>query len=261
VRFVLLLNGREALRTSGSGRLEDVVAEALGVDAAQAIVPLPAGDGRGARISGFAGAPSLHRSSRDYLFFFVNGRWVQDRSLAFAVEDAYRSLLPHGRHPVALLDVRVDPADVDVNIHPTKREVRFRHGQDLFGLVQRMVRHTLVEQSPLPQMEPVHGQTVVPESYTATVHASREAQPALAQLGLELMRPVAPTSAPSARRLPVLRLIGQVAQTYILAEGPDGLYLIDQHAAHERVLYEKLQGLRATMRSGRWALTLCLSVA
>mgnify|MGYP005841522867 CR=1 FL=1 len=252
VRFGLMVNGREALRTTGRGRWEEALAEALGIDAARAVAPLQEAIGRATgssqapRVTGFAGAPSLHRGSRDYLFFFVNGRWVQDRSLAFAVEEAYRSLLPTGRHPVALLDVRVDPAEVDVNIHPTKREVRFRQGQDLFGLVQRTVRRSLVEQAPLPQVQSVRGEAVAPEGTAPILHAGREARAALSQLGLELMRPVdSVLPAPAGRRLPPLRIVGQVAQTYILGEGPDGLYIIDQHAAHERVLYEKLQGVRA----------------
>jgi len=135
----------------------------------------------------------------------------------------------------------VDPADVDVNIHPTKREVRFRQGQDVFGLVQRAVRRALVEHAALPQAQPLRGEAVpLPEGRPDTLHAGREAQPALSQLGLELLRPAAQPT-----RLPALRVVGQVAQTYIVAEGPDGMYLIDQHAAHERILYERLQGLRA----------------
>ena len=265
VRFALLLNGREVLRTSGTGRTEEALAEVLGLDTARAMTPLPEVTGRtAARVSGYVGAPSLHRGNRDGLFFFVNGRWVQDRSLSFAVEEAYRSLLPNGRHPVALIDLRVDPADVDVNIHPTKREVRFRQGQDLFGLVQKAVRRTLVEDAPLPQMEPVRGQVVpVPEGRQMAMHLGREATtPEATRAALELFRPapnaapaeVPPPRAPGANRLPPLRLVGQVAQTYILAEGPDGLYLIDQHAAHERIMYEHLQALRQSLTIPRQAL-------
>ncbi len=249
VRFTLVQNGHEVLRTTGSGRIEEAAAEALGVETARAMTALPvleAPGGRlGAAVSGLIGAPSLHRGSRDWMFFFVNGRWVQDRALTFAVEEAYRSLLPNGRHPVAVIDVRVDPADVDVNIHPTKREVRFRQGQDVFGLVQKAVRRGLMEHAALPQAEPMRGEVVpVPEGRPQTVHVGREAQAALSQMALDLMRP---PSAPQPARMPALRVVGQVAQTYIVAEGPDGLYLVDQHAAHERVLYERLQGLRASL--------------
>ncbi len=269
VRFTLVQNGREVLRTSGTGRPEEALAEVLGLDTARAMTALPLTSGRtpeggqGASVAGFVGAPSLHRGSRDYLFFFVNGRWVQDRALTFAVEEAYRSLLPNGRHPVAVIDLRVDPGDVDVNIHPTKREVRFRQGQDLFGLVQRAVRRALVEQAPLPEVAQLSGEVVpVPEVQRPAAHVGREARAALGQFGLELVRPpvgaqagdLAVARAPGATRLPPLRLIGQVAQTYILAEGPDGLYLIDQHAAHERVLYERLQGLRSQLAVPRQAL-------
>ena len=244
VRFTLVVNGREMLRTTGTGQPAEALAEVLGVGVARAMIPLVTQAGRGPSpvVSGFVGAPSLHRGTRDHLFFFVNGRWVQDRALTFAVEQAFRTLLPSGRHPVAVVDVRLDPADVDVNIHPTKREVRFRQGQDVFGLVQRVVRRTLVDLAALPQVEPLRGQVVpVPEGGRPSGHVSRETRAALTQLDMGLLPPAA---APAPARLPPLRLIGQVAQTYILAEGPDGLYLIDQHAAHERVLYERLQSLR-----------------
>ena len=244
VRFTLVVNGREMLRTTGTGEPAEALAEVLGVGVARAMIPLVTLAGRGPSpvVSGFVGAPSLHRGTRDHLFFFVNGRWVQDRALTFAVEQAFRTLLPSGRHPVAVVDVRLDPADVDVNIHPTKREVRFRQGQDVFGLVQRVVRRTLVDLAALPQVEPLRGQVVpVPEGGRPGGHVSRETRAALTQLDMGLLPPGA---APAPARLPPLRLIGQVAQTYILAEGPDGLYLIDQHAAHERVLYERLQSLR-----------------
>jgi DNA mismatch repair protein MutL len=248
VRFSLVQNGREVLRSSGTGQPEEALAEVLGLDVARAMTALPAGNGHVPAVSGFVGGPSLHRGSRDGLFFFVNGRWVQDRALTYAVEEAYRSLLPSGRHPVAVIDLRVDPGDVDVNIHPTKREVRFRQGRELFGLVQKAVRRALVDYVPLPRVGPVRGEVVpVPEGRPQQLRAGREAGVAMAQLGLELRGPAGSAAGEvTLARLPPLRLLGQVAQTYILAEGPHGLYLIDQHAAHERVLYEQLERLQAT---------------
>ncbi len=256
VRFLLVHNGREVLRSSGTGDPLNALAEVMGPEVARAMAPLPASGGP-VGISGYVGAPSLHRGTRDALFFYVNGRWVQDRMLAYAVEEAYRSLLPGGRHPVAVIYLRVDPADVDVNIHPTKREVRFRQGRDVFAVVQRAVRHALVEHAPLPQVENLRaeGAAIAPEDRPRPVHIGREARAEIAQLGLELGRVAPPSSSGlvpagspvGGSRLPPLRLLGQVAQTYILAEGPDGLYLIDQHAAHERILYERLRALRASL--------------
>ena len=256
VRFVLIHGGREVLRSSGTGDPLKALAEVMGPEVARAMAPLPTSDGQ-VGLSGYVGAPSLHRGTRDSLFFFVNGRWVQDRALAYAVEEAYHSLLPSGRHPVAVVHVRVDPADVDVNIHPTKREVRFRQGRDVFAAVQKAVRHALMEHAPLPQVERLRseGTAVTIEDRPPQAHVGREAGPRLAQLGLELGRVLPPAatgplpvgSPVAGARLPPLRLLGQVAQTYILAEGPDGLYLIDQHAAHERILYERLRALRASL--------------
>jgi DNA mismatch repair protein MutL len=199
------------------------------------------------RIYGFTGTPQLHRANRSYLTFFVNRRWIQDRSLTHAVAEAYHTLLPVGRHPVAVILLEMSPADVDVNVHPTKREVKFRDGRQVFSAVQRAVRHTLVERAPVPAMSHTKRTWPAPdwERYQSLLSAGR-GEVTSTQLAMELYRtgavsgedeelqPLGPA------RLPLLRVVGQVGQTYIVAEGPQAMYLIDQHAAHERVLYEQM---------------------
>jgi DNA mismatch repair protein MutL len=146
-RMTLQHNDRLVLRTVGSGRLYDALVAIYGLDVAESMLPVGDPDGQEARAAeareaglaaesvadeggairvwGYTGEPSLHRNTRRDLTLFVNGRWVQDNSLAYAIEEAYHTLLPQGRHPLAVLHIEMPPAEVDVNIHPTKREVRF----------------------------------------------------------------------------------------------------------------------------------------
>ncbi len=241
IRFRLEMDGRLAFQSSGSGELRDVLVAVYGLEMAEQMVPIGAGAGAEPaageiHVSGFAGQPSLHRANRDYITLFVNQRWIQDRSLSHAVAQAYHTLLPVGRHPVAVVQIQMDPAQVDVNVHPTKREVRFRDGHRVFAAVQRAVRASLLEQASLPGALPAGSRDWPGAARWGAVQAIGRAE---AQIALDLYRPgelepVGPV------RLPLLRVVGQIGQTYIVAEGPQGMYLIDQHAAHERVLYEQL---------------------
>ena len=250
VRFSLVRDGRLAFQSPGSGKLLDALAKVLGADTVARLLPVNSADDPtlppdvAVRVSGYVGEPSLHRSERDGMVFFVNRRWIQDRSLAYAVIQAYHTMLPAGRYPVAVILLDMNPADVDVNVHPTKSEVRFRNPSLAFTEVQRAVRRVLVSQAPVAEMRA--GQGASP--------ADMERFRTLSQLGLEAQRtgdahtpvfqiPERPD--PGARKLPPLRVLGQLAQMYIIAEGPDGLYLIDQHAAHERVMYEQLMAQKA----------------
>ncbi len=159
VAFTLAADGKEKLQTSGSGRLLDAVIDVYGTETASQMLEVgsagPAwssGQGRAAvGVAGMAGVPAIARAGRGNLSFFVNRRWVNSRLLAYAVEEAYHGLLMTGRHPVAVLNITLPPAEVDVNIHPAKSEVKFRHEPDVFRAVQRAVRQALVAQMPAPQ--------------------------------------------------------------------------------------------------------------
>ena len=158
LRFSLLTDGRLAFQSTGSGKLYDVLIKVYGLEAAQQMLLVesssgePRVEGRQAdiRVHGYVSSPPLHRSNRQYLTFFVNRRWVQDRSLSYAASEAYHTLLPTGRYPIVVLNTDLDPTEVDVNVHPAKREVRFRRGNEVFAAVQKAVRRVLTESSPLP---------------------------------------------------------------------------------------------------------------
>ena len=268
-RFSLVSDGRLTFQSTGSGKRYDVLVKVYGLDMAKQMLEIGSSRLEGFKVSGssapvvescnleplnlepvvsgYVGVPSLHRSNRQQITFYVNRRWIRDTSLAYAVIQAYHTLLPAGRFPVALLFLELDPAAVDVNVHPTKAEVRFGDERAVFHAVQREVRRVLVDQAPVPMM------AVPPSAWPSPEWARRQTlveageRPAR-QLAIELhRRGEAPARPPGAEPspLPMLRLVGQLGATYIIAEGPEGMYLIDQHAAHERILYEKLMAERA----------------
>ncbi len=245
LRFTLTHDDRVAFQSPGNARLRDVLIAVYGLEIGAAVLEVqpPA---TGIQTTGFVSPPSLHRANRGYITLFVNGRWVQDVRLTYAVIQAYHTLLPTGRYPLAVVMVRLPPEDVDVNVHPAKTEVRFRDGDAVFRAVQKAVRHTLIERSPVPIV------ARPPTSWPASTDQWQERRERLAglrphltgeQLRLEGAQLPHPLETP-AGKLPPLRVIGQVGVTYIVAEGPEGLYLIDQHAAHERILFERLLAQR-----------------
>ncbi|HFD38301.1 MAG TPA: DNA mismatch repair endonuclease MutL [Anaerolineae bacterium] len=246
IRFRLTSDGRQTFQSSGSGQLRDVLIAVYGLEVAERMLAVEGGDD-GLRVWGFVGEPALHRANRRYITLFVNRRWIQDRALTHAIAQAYHTLLPVGRHPLAVILLEMDPGEVDVNVHPTKREVKFRDGRRVFHAVQKAVRRTLVERAPVPEMSPA------PRTWAAAdwdrrqglLRAGQGETPG--QMAMEIYRTADLGEEPGRVgpvRLPLLRVIGQVGQTYIVAEGPQGMYLIDQHAAHERVLYEQLLAQR-----------------
>lgn len=268
VRFSYITQGRLSFQTPGNGDRMAALVKVYGPDVAGQMLPV-ADDidpvTPDIRVSGFVSAPSLHRGNRSHIQLFVNRRAIQDRNLTFAVIQAYHTLLMVGRYPVAALFIEMPPEMVDVNVHPTKAEVRFREASLVFRAVQRAVHRALQGQAPLTRelQTPDHPRDTRSQwaaRRQTLVQAGRE-QPSPGQLAMDLYRqgahqagdetilvgtddvaasPRPPAPAPEDDRLPPLRPVGQIAATYLIAEGPDGMYLIDQHAAHERILYEKI---------------------
>ncbi|MFV2045068.1 MAG: DNA mismatch repair endonuclease MutL [Anaerolineales bacterium] len=252
LRFSLVNDGRLTFQSLGSGKLYDVLIKVYGLEVAQQMLEvrsIEADDLKPVDVYGYVSSPSLHRANRSYLTFFVNGRWVLDRMLSYAVSEAYHTLLPTRRHPIVVLRLRLAPAQVDINVHPTKGEVRFLDSSAVFTAVQKAVRRTLVDQAAIPRMTDLPSQwpTSDMERRRRLVEAGAQSQLALeAQRTAGIESPPA-FDFPEPAKLPPLRVLGQIAQTYVIAEGPEGLYLIDQHTAHERVLYERLMAERAKM--------------
>lgn len=244
VRFQLSQEGRSSLLTSGNGSRREVLAALYGVEVARQMLEVIAEEDC-LRISGFISPTSLTRSNRREIAFFVNGRPVQDVALTTALVQAYHTLLMVGRYPLAILFLELPPESVDVNVHPTKAEVRFREADFIFRGVQRAVRRALMAHTPIPQIDDRLRWTPQPMSIGGELK-THSGMPSTGQESLSSepgSQPAAQAAMP-AQNIPILRLVGQIASAYLVAEGPDGLYLIDQHAAHERVLFERFMHLK-----------------
>jgi DNA mismatch repair protein MutL len=252
------VNGRNTIRTPGTGQLADVIGQIFGQDNAGKMLPIRENSDAPASIlvTGMIGNPDTGRNTADQISLFVNRRWVVSRLLVKAVAEAYHGLLMAGKHPVAVVNIFLPPSDIDVNIHPAKTEIKFRDEHAVFGAVEKVIRLSLLTETVVFNFK---GTGAAWEGGVAEVvrNYPRESAPGYpfppARGGFPASTPLpetprngseAATGEPGAPRLvntlPVLRVMGQAMGNYIVAEGPDGLYIIDQHAAHERILFEKL---------------------
>src|SRR6266571_2991769 len=351
IRFSVFSEGRQIFSTPGDGQLPSVLIEIYGLQIAGQMVPISSLDGKAEDaerpvVSGFTSLPTCYKSTRQHMSFFVNRRWVLSRMLSYAVEEAYHSLLMTGRHPLAVVNITVDPTQIDVNVHPAKTEIRFLKERRVYAAVQRAIRRAILEEAQMPgwgndtliskqgainraptsnerlpsesieldldtEEENVGTQFIAssngdePSTYprdnpwiTVTEEETGTKPPLLSRLwqshvrgqddqindttslapamstvsggdgtsttfpdsgsqDRDVVAPLAgargegalPTTSnipndstmpTKVSRLPRLRVVGQLSQSYIVTEGPDGMYLIDQHAAHERILLEKM---------------------
>ena len=264
IRFRLVNDGRTSLTTPGNGQPREALLAVYGSQVAQGMLDVDAEDDEtGYSVEGFAAAPSISRANRTYLTFFVNRRLVQSRMLSFAVEEAYSGLLQVKRYPVAAINLVIPYADVDVNSHPAKREVRFHNDNRVFSLTQRAVRAALVSDSPVPTAVHSSGPGHPSGFRTSGNGGGRSQSPRTSfsryQDGEEM--PQQQTGSPIGETLPLLgrpavplRVVGQLKLTYIVAEGPEGMYLVDQHAAHERTIYDRICAEREERKSASQSL-------
>lgn len=255
-RFRLTDGTTPTLQTSGDGDRRVILAALYGVDVAKQMLEVLSEED-GIRLTGYISPAALTRSNRREMTFFINGRWVSDTPLTQALMQAYHTLLMVGRYPLTTLFLEIDPQEVDVNVHPAKAEVRFRSQERVFSFVQRSARRALLAYSPIPSLPPTQNLWGGSQSSVTSNQSSvgldwmighSDDRPPTVDDGQTVVngQPSMVQGSPSSFiNLPLLRLIGQIGATYLIAEGPDGLYLIDQHAAHERVLFEKLMAQRA----------------
>lgn len=258
ISFSLKIGERTTLSTPGDGRQANAMVAVYGAETATNLLEVLGEDPEsGYRVEGFAGNPSLHRANRTYMTFFVNRRWIQSRMLTFALEEAYHGLLPEKRYPLAALNLVLPFEDVDVNSHPGKREVRFRQDGKVYSALQRGVRSALVAHSPIRSVQsPTTGHApsaggdfgtggFFRSPFDGSMSASSSHSGAWGgRLGRgraqdESNGPPGAALTPQ-QTLPALRVVGQVRLTYVVAESPDGMYLVDQHAAHERVVFDRI---------------------
>ncbi len=245
VRFNLTLDEHVALQTGGSNDLIVTLAELYHLPLHEMLYPVEISDGAHYRIHGLVGNRVLAQNSRQYVTLFINGRWVQSRVLQDALEQGYRGLLPKGKHPLLVLFLDLPADEVDANVHPAKTEVQLVYEEQIVAALSQAVR-TVLEHSPaLP--EATH--------FPGPVLANQRRLPGPRRRGLHIAESAegyrAEQAPPgTAEVITSLRPLAQLQQAVILAEAPDGsLYLVDQHRAHERVIYEHLRHTNAGSQS------------
>ena len=248
IRWSMTQDEKPIFQTTGSGERFEILQALFGPTEAGKLMPLNFEE-RHLKVEGYISNLSLTRSNRKDITVFVNGRWVQDPVLTSAVIRAYNTMLMVGRYPVAVLFVTIPPELVDVNVHPAKAEVRFRDQDAVFSGVQRAIRRGLLAFTPIPDLNTTklwgrslpetEGPGWQQSSFTGADDTNEDVRGGGLVTGSEFETAQPQPTLPGSH-LPLLRLVGQVASTYLIAEGPDGLYLIDQHAAHERVLFDLL---------------------
>jgi DNA mismatch repair protein MutL len=274
VAFRLIHNERKLLQTNGNGDVRQVLAAIYGLGIAKQLIPINA-ESLDYRISGFASMPEVTRASRNYISTMINGRFIKNYPLARAIQEGYHTLLPIGRYPLVLLNIEMDPILVDVNVHPSKMEVRISKEAELNELVTNTIKNAFKKKELIPSgFTPQKVERPISEQTTLTLDElprwEEKKAPAVAPktqippLTVRENRPVVEVSVepdfseldelnvedlpqaadvedytPSSEsRVPPLYPIGQMHGTYIFAQNEKGLYIIDQHAAQERLKYE-----------------------
>lgn len=287
VSFSFTSDGRELLRTSGRGQIEAVLGAIYGQKNLSKLVPITKENAE-IKVEGYTSLPELTRASRKYMSLILNGRYIRNYQLSRAIIDGYGSKLMVGRYPIAIVNVTVDPALVDVNVHPTKQEVRISNEKDIMEVIKQAVDEAISPQVRIPQADPQPSfQTITSSTFVATpnqnqpqvtfnapaqqpVQSNSSIEPIIIKRKAELDLPTikqfdeqvskmvelnALTESSKPREIkpeelalfsdddkdasfPELRYIGQLHGTYLITENSGGLYLVDQHAAQERVNYE-----------------------
>jgi len=270
VHFHLTHDGREVLEAQPARDIRERISDAMGGSALASMVDVDARGPSGVRVHGMVGLPDLSRSNTSMIYIYVNSRPVKSRLINHALGESYRSLIPRGRYPVAVLFVELPPEEVDVNVHPAKAEVKFKASEPVYETVRAAVRGAFARippQSHRPGNIPVSERMARIES--AVAGSARRDWEGAAGAGEEKRFPAAPR--PHADRLPAgfmkpavarrpagyfseLKVLGQLKATYIVCQSPEGLMLIDQHAAHERTAFEQLRKEYSGNRIGRQAL-------
>ncbi|HEX3185468.1 MAG TPA: DNA mismatch repair endonuclease MutL [Pyrinomonadaceae bacterium] len=277
IAFTFVNNGREVIRAAAAKDLRERAYQIFGGEFLENLLEVNGGHGEVARVTGFVSAPRDRRTSRDSQYLFVNRRFVRDRMIGRSLSEGYRSILPHGVYPAALLFIETPLEEVDVNVHPAKTEVRFRRQAAVADAVREAVKNALasasyaapqtqtqtrIEYIPPPpppqpqarieyQYQPPSGDEIARD--VAVMIEQRQSAQSVPSVP-SLVPPV-PSAEKFAREVEPealssnIRPLGQLDESFIIATDEQGLLLIDQHVAHERVLFDKYRALEAARQT------------
>ncbi len=238
VSFLLEEDGRKVLDLKKAADLKERLYQAFGGELIKALVEVNSGQA-GVKIKGYVGKPDFNKNQRNWQYVYVNGRVVSDRTVSHGVASGFGAMIPSGRYPVCFLFIEIAPELVDVNVHPAKKEIKFVNGSLVHDVVASAVKQTLVLNKPVPEMNMGFGQSVPGETYDP-LNATAGNLPVFAVAEPEIGRAPAETL-PGLSKSLRMRPLGQVKNRYIVAIEEDGICVIDQHVAHEKVLYEKFR--------------------
>lgn len=245
VQFSLIAGESKLWEFSATEGLLERAALVLESNNSNGLIPIAA-EGKGVRLSGLIGKPHSARANRSGQIFFVNRRWVKAMPLGFALQDAYHGLLMHGQYPLAVLFIEVDPEQVDVNVHPTKQEVRLSNEREVKRLIRETVEDRLKKEEDLaPHLKapawPIASYGAGGTRLTSIDTQSKQWQaPELETFPAPAREQALAEPIALRNKLKITKILGQIHNTYLITETEDGFMLIDQHAAHERVMYEDL---------------------
>ncbi len=265
VSLKLVHDGKTLLQTSGSGEIRRVLADIYGIAIAKKMIRFE-GESQDYKITGYTSLPEITRANKNYISLFVNGRWVKHYAIATTVHRAYHTFLPLERQPITVLNIVGDPYLTDVNVHPSKQQIRLSKEKELMELIHQTIRQAVsaAVRAPVIEEPKPKRQTVSPSMQldiwktAATVNEQRVTEKPHKSISLsepeisrqaepeEFSQPIAPPKEYSVEvegieespQFPELEVVGQIHGTYIVAQSSDGFYLVDQHAAQERIKYE-----------------------
>jgi len=264
IRIRLENEGRTSFHSTGTGQYIDALAAVYGAEVAKEFIPVEGSEDQ-IKIKGLIASPLVSRSSKQHVTVIVNGRYVRNPLISMAVLEGYGTLLTQGRYPLGLISIYLDPGFLDVNVHPSKMVVRISGESKLFNLVKRTVMAALRTEKIIPGLSSAIDYETQITSFTADLSVSEKGSPAyqLPQPPRAVFSPTAPSPRfsqtlkqpppevpalffPREKILETIYPIGFLPPTYILAGSTNGLFIIDHHAAHERILYEKFLGILKT---------------
>ena len=254
VKFILTNDEKELLNTSGSGNLLKVIKSIYGLDIAKKMLPIEISNDD-YEVSGYISLPEVNRSSRNHMTVLVNGRVIKNQYLNRIINDAYSSFKEDTRYPIVVIKITADPILVDVNIHPSKQDIKFSNFEDLKNMISEVINKTIRSKLLIPKIEVKEQPTVKYENLSLNLERnSISEEPSLldkqkltnlVNFNYEPNNELDNEEEPSyieerpKETLPELYPIGLALGTYIVCENERGIYLIDQHAAEERINYEK----------------------
>jgi DNA mismatch repair protein MutL len=245
--FVLQHENHQLINSPAADDLRNKIASIYSINLAKELLEVKYDNELG-HVTGYICPPQQCRNDKSQQVLFLNGRWVKNKDVVKAVYDGYHSMLFVGKHPIFVLFLEVNPQKVDVNVHPQKSEIKIEQAKELENAVQDAIRLTLEKNNLIPIMKFEYNQETIEPKYQFEETTQAVLQRPIVEeystpeeeiLQKEPIKKQQPVEVPKRRALPPMRLLGQVHKTFFVAETLDGMYYIDQHAAHERVLYEK----------------------